>query len=543
MDRRDLLAAVLAVRVVVVGVGAHRTGPVERADGGDVVELGGGHATQQVAHRPAVELEHPERLAAGEQLVGGLVVETQVVEVERGLAVERDVVQGVVDDREVAQAQEVHLEQAEGLADPHVELRDDRAVGLAPLDRDDVDQRFLGHDHAGGVHAPLPLEALEVLGGVDDLLDLRVGLVERPHLGGLGVALVARVEHAGERDVLAHHGGRHGLGDAVGHRVAGLPVEHPCRVLDRGLRLDRGVGDDLGDLLLAVLLGDVADHLAAPALVEVHVDVGHGDALGVEEPLEDQLVVDRVEVGDAQDVGDQRARRGPAAGADAQLDRARVVEQVGRHQEVAREAHLHDDRDLVLGLLAVLLRDTVREAPVQPPLDLLDEPARLGLALGHRGHRHQVAPLGELHVDAFGDREGVVAGLGEDAVPLGAHLGGALQVEVLRVELEPVRVVHGLAGLHAEQDLVGLGVLGVGVVQVVGGQTRQVELLLEVVEVVADPALDLDAVVHQLHEEVLGAEDVAVVARGLARAVEVVLLEEPLDLPDGHPVVAMIPLP
>ena len=152
-------------------------------------------------------------------------------------------------------------------------------------------------------------------GGVDDLLDLRVDLVERPHLGGLGVALVAGVEHPGERDVLAHDRGRHRLGDAVGHRVAGLAEEHPRRVLDRGLRLDRGVGDDLRDPVLAVLLGDVADHLAAPALVEVHVDVGHRDALGVEEPLEDQLVLDRVEVGDAQDVGDERARRRPAAGA------------------------------------------------------------------------------------------------------------------------------------------------------------------------------------------------------------------------------------
>ena len=303
----------------------------------------GGHAPEQVAHRAAVELEHPEGLPAGEQLVGGLVVEPEGVEVERLLAVQRDVVQRVVDDREVAQTQEVHLQQAEGLADPHVELRDDGAVGLAPLDRDDVDQRFLGHDHAGGVYAPLPLEALEVPRGVDDLLHLRVGLVEGAHLGGLGVALVARVEHAGERDVLAHDRGRHRLGDAVGHRVAGLPVEHPCRVLDRGLRLDRGVGDDLGDLLLAVLLGGVADHLAAPALVEVHVDVGHGDALGVEEPLEDQLVVDRVQIGDAQDVGHQRAGGAAAAGAHAQVDRARVVEQVGRDQEVARVAHLHDD--------------------------------------------------------------------------------------------------------------------------------------------------------------------------------------------------------
>ena len=40
---------------------------------------------------------------------------------------------------------------------------------------------------------------------------------------------------------------------------------------------------------------------------------GMDDALGVEEPLEDQAVRDRVQVGDAQRVGDQRAgRRAPA---------------------------------------------------------------------------------------------------------------------------------------------------------------------------------------------------------------------------------------
>ena len=77
--------------------------------------------------------------------------------------------QRVVEDREVAQAEEVHLQQAERLAGAHVELRDDRAVGVAALDRDDVDQRLARQDHARGVHAPLPLQALEPAGGVDDL--------------------------------------------------------------------------------------------------------------------------------------------------------------------------------------------------------------------------------------------------------------------------------------------------------------------------------------------------------------------------------------
>ena len=55
------------------------------------------------------------------------------------------------------------------LAGRVVELGDDRAVlAGARMQRDDVDQRLAGHDHAGGVHAPLALEALDADRGVDD---------------------------------------------------------------------------------------------------------------------------------------------------------------------------------------------------------------------------------------------------------------------------------------------------------------------------------------------------------------------------------------
>ena len=51
-------------------------------------------------------------------------------------------------------------------------------------------------------------------------------------------------------------------------------------------------GDDLADVLLAVLLGHVLDHLLPAAAAEVHVDVGQADALGVEEALEEEVVLD-----------------------------------------------------------------------------------------------------------------------------------------------------------------------------------------------------------------------------------------------------------
>ncbi len=64
-------------------------------------------------------------------------------------------------------------------------------------------------------------------------------------------------------------------------------------------------GDDLADLVPPVLLGNVLDHLLAAVLAEVHVDIGHGDPLGVEEAFEKQVVGDRVDIGDPDGVGDQ----------------------------------------------------------------------------------------------------------------------------------------------------------------------------------------------------------------------------------------------
>ena len=67
---------------------------------------------------------------------------------------------------EVAQTEEVHLQQAERLAGTHVQLGDDRAVLLAADNRNDVQQRVTGQDHAGRVH-PLPLQPLQPASGVD----------------------------------------------------------------------------------------------------------------------------------------------------------------------------------------------------------------------------------------------------------------------------------------------------------------------------------------------------------------------------------------
>ena len=138
----------------------------------------------------------------------------------------------------------------------------------------------------------------------------------------------ALLERLGERHVERR---RHRLGDAVG--VGVRDVHDPRDVAHHRARLHRPERDDLRDVLAAVLAGDVLDDLAAPPLAEVDVDVGQRDALGVEEALEDQVVLDRIDVGDAQAVGDEAAGRRAAARADRNALLAGVADEVPHDQK------------------------------------------------------------------------------------------------------------------------------------------------------------------------------------------------------------------
>ena len=101
-----------------------------------------------------------------------------------------DDVQRVLDHVEVAQPEEVHLQQADVLDRLHRELGDGAErflavlarTGVGELQRHDVGQRPVGDHDRGGVDRAVANDSLEALRDVDDLLGHRllvVGLAQR----------------------------------------------------------------------------------------------------------------------------------------------------------------------------------------------------------------------------------------------------------------------------------------------------------------------------------------------------------------------------
>jgi len=92
----------------------------------------------------------------------------------------------------------------------------------------------------------------------------------------------------------------------------------------------------------------------AARILEVDVDVRHRHPVGVQEALERQAVLERIDRRDAERVGHDRSRRAPPAGRhDPPL--AGEADEVGHDQEVGAVPHPIDDPELVVEPVADLI--------------------------------------------------------------------------------------------------------------------------------------------------------------------------------------------
>ncbi len=510
----DRLAFVLAVGVVVVHVDAHRPRPIEREHGGDVLETVRRHRLEQLTHRRRLQLEHPDGVAPRQQVEGLLVLERDLLDHEARIALGSDHRLGVGDHVEVAQPQEVHLQQAEIFDAVHFVLGDDRRIGRVlarlgfALDRHIVGDGVLGDHHGSGVDAVGPLQPLQTPRDVDHPLEIRIGVVHRPEIAGSLVAVgVLRVllEAVLERCIAPHHHRRHRLGELVTDAVR-VP-EHASGVANGVAGLDRAERDDLRDVVAPVALGGVADHLVAVSRVEVHVDVGHRDTTRVEEPLEQQVVLDRVEIGDPQAVRHRASSSRSSSRPDPDAGIAGVLDQVPRDEEVRREPHVVDDLEFVAEPLDRIVGKLVAPTLLGAfPREVL-EVRRVVEPVGDGEVRQQRLAELDLQVGTLGDPQRVVARRRHLAKQV-PHLSGRLQVVLTSFELEALRVRQQRTGLHAQQRIVGLVILLMRVVAVVGGQQRRADLLRDLDQLRVGLALCLQAVVLQLDEQVVASEDV-----------------------------------
>ena len=334
--------AVLAGDEVVDHPAAQRAGTIERVQRDEIVEALRLGLAQNVAHTRTFKLEDTVGLTVGKDLIRLRIVERNRIEIDDRAGRRADFLDRIVQQRERAETEEVHLEQADALDFLHGPLGRDFVV-LAFVERREIGDGSRRNHHAGGVHRGVAGHALEAAGHRQQFL----------HAGVLFARLFQR-RHFFERLVERHvERGRNELGHAID--IGKRNVERPAHVAHDGSCLHRPERDDLRHVLAAIFLRDVLDDLAAPALAEIDVDIGQRHALGIQEALEDQVVIQRIDVRDAQAVGHEAPGRRAAARTDGNALLARVPDEVPDDHEVSRILHPLDHFDFVRETLFVLL--------------------------------------------------------------------------------------------------------------------------------------------------------------------------------------------
>ena len=467
----------------------HGTRTVKGDNGGDVLNALRTQLDTDAGHAGAFHLENTHGLSGGKHLENRGVVLRHVLYPEAGFLL-ADQAGGVLQNGEVSQTEKVHLQQAQFLQGGHLVLAHHGLVVLCQGNV--VFYGTLGNHDTGGVGRGMPGHAFQRPGHVDEGTELLVGVVEFfQGPGELQRLIQGHVEGGGDL-----------FGDGVGLGVA--DVQDTAHIADRRAGGHGAEGDDLGDVVLAVEAVDVVDDLAAAVDTEVDVDIRHGDALRIQETLKEQRILDRVDIGDVETVGDHAAGGAAAAGTDGDAVALGIADEVRDNEKIIHKPHLLDDAELIIQL-GVDFR-TVGIADGKAALtELAQVGGAVGLALRQAETGQVVVAEFEIVMAAVGDEVCIVRGLGKTREKT-AHLRFALQVEFLGLEAHAVGLVDGFSGLDAHEHVLIIGIGLLKIMGVVGHDERDAGLPAEGDETLGDALFLGDAVVLDLKKEVLAEE-------------------------------------
>ena len=289
--------------------------------------------------------------------------------------------------------------------------------------------------------------------------------------------------------------------------------QHPSDIANGRFRLHRTEGNDLTDIVLAVLLHDVIDHFLTAVHAEVHIDVWQRDAFRIQEALEQEAIDQGVEVGDTQRIRDEAAGGGSASGTHRDAAASGEVDDIPDDQKVAGKSHGCNDRQFIAKPLLVSDFGNRGGSLPQPGSQALaGERVKIGfqrVSVGNAVLWKVRLPEGERQLAHFRHMAGVPDRLGP-FVKRGEHLVGGFDIELIGMKPHAVRLIHRLAGLKAQQNVVDFGIVFLEVMAVVRGYQRNAELPMYLSQTLIRDLLLGNRVFLNLQKVVLLPEELAI---------------------------------
>ena len=288
------LAPLAAAQIGVDHVALDRAWPDDRHLDGEVIKFTRAQARQHVDLRPAFDLKNPDTVALAQHVIDIRSIIGNALQAILATEVRRNQRKGAADARQHAQRQHIDLHQPQRVD-----------IVLVPFDEGAVGHRGIVDRH-GFIEAVVGQhKAADVLRQVARKpQDLRHQPRQPGDFGGI------RIETAFGEAAALHMAGKtapDGAGQPRRHILR--QAEHLADLAHRAARAIMDHGRDDAGTVAAIAVIDILHHLLAAFMLEINVDIGRFAAFFGNEARKQQVVLHRIDGGDAEHIADRRIRR------------------------------------------------------------------------------------------------------------------------------------------------------------------------------------------------------------------------------------------
>src|SRR5262245_17742955 len=300
----------------------------------EVVEADRLQARQHRHLRSTLDLKHADRIGASQHVVNSRILARYVGERIDLSVMQRDEVEGLADAGEHAKRQYIHFQHAERVDVILVPFEEGSVLHGAIVDRHGFIETFPRQHEAADVLGEMARKTEQGAGETDRLLDLWIGRIETcladVFVGDLTVALAPDQACKTGRYVFLK-----------AHRFADLADRHAWTVVNDG-------GAD-GGAFATIAFIQILDHLLAPLMFKIYVDVGWLATVGRNEPFEQKINLGGVNRGNAEAIahGAVSGRAAPLA-EDRFFQLASVADDIVDGEEITGVVELGDEGEFLI---------------------------------------------------------------------------------------------------------------------------------------------------------------------------------------------------
>ena len=369
------------------GNGVHGTGAVQCHNSRQVFDGVGVHIDAHAGNSGRFQLEYALGLSLRQHIKGFLVIVRNFGNVKIRLDL-LNLLLGILNHRQVPQAQKVHFQKAQLLNGGHGILGH---CGIIIFRQGHIGiHRVGGNHHTGGVGGGISGHSLQGHCRINELFHPLILVI---HLFQSGRCFQGffQSDMGGGRNLLCHHI-RLSIGEI--HGSAHIPDSTPgCHGAE---------GGNLGHMVRTVFFHDIGDDLAPALLAEVRIKVRHTHPFRVQKPLENQAVLHGIHFRNVQAVGNDGSGTGATARPHRNPRFLGIADKIPDNQVIVYIPHPADNANFIFQPLTVFRRRIL--IPLgKAVLAQLPEKFLIGIPLRNREGRQVVLVKLKVQVAALGD--------------------------------------------------------------------------------------------------------------------------------------------